>query len=336
MSRPSLAAVLIVRDEADFLHDCLASLTGVVDEIVVHDTGSTDDTMDIAKRFGVTWSTGPWSGDFAAARNAALDGCRSDWVLSIDADERLTAAGALRAVLGDSTADAMTIAVHNLHHAMPYTHRAPRLLRTAAVRWAGRVHEQPVRLDGTAPRVADLEPAVASLRHLGYADEAAQRAKSHRNAEIAASELAALEADRRADDVQVSYAALDLARSLMSAGDTEAGIVAFERVRRYWPAAAAARSATDALARHHLAAGDDVVVLGLAHELRTQGADESYCDWLTAQALAQLGRIEEAWELLRPIETVIDTDGRRYPPEHVARMRSLLEQVIHTQRLAAG
>jgi hypothetical protein len=334
MTTPSLAAVLIVRDEADVLHDCLASVSGVVDQIVVHDTGSLDTTIDIARQFGATLSAGPWTGDFAAARNAALAGCRCDWVVSIDADERLDVHGDLRTALVDTSADVFNVEVHNLHHAMPYVHLAPRVLRAGAVRWSGRVHEQPVRLDGAPPLVDALAPAVASLRHLGYADVDRQTTKSRRNADIAASELASLESGPRSDGAQISYAALDLARSLMSAGDIEAGVAALERVRRQWPTTVAARSATDALARHHLAVGADVVVLGLAQELRVQGADPSYCDWLTAQALAQLGRFDEAWELLHPIDIVIDTDGRRYPQEHVARMRSLLHEVIHAQRLA--
>jgi (heptosyl)LPS beta-1,4-glucosyltransferase len=49
---PLLSAALIVRDEAEFIGDCLASLDGIVDEVVVVDTGSTDETPAIAQRFG--------------------------------------------------------------------------------------------------------------------------------------------------------------------------------------------------------------------------------------------------------------------------------------------
>lgn len=90
---PSVSACLIVRDEALRLPECLASLSGHVDEIVVVDTGSTDDTVAIAERFGSRISHRPWDNDFSAARNFGLDQARGDWILYIDADERLSCPG---------------------------------------------------------------------------------------------------------------------------------------------------------------------------------------------------------------------------------------------------
>jgi hypothetical protein len=74
VTRPLLAAALIVRDEALGPAACLVSLAGVVDEIHVHDTGSVDGTPELAARFGAVVGRGGWSDDFAAARNAALAG----------------------------------------------------------------------------------------------------------------------------------------------------------------------------------------------------------------------------------------------------------------------
>ena len=61
----------------------------MVDEIVIADTGSTDGTPEIAREFGARVIEIPWQNDFAAARNRALAGMRSEWVLSLDADEML-------------------------------------------------------------------------------------------------------------------------------------------------------------------------------------------------------------------------------------------------------
>jgi tetratricopeptide (TPR) repeat protein len=84
-----ISAALIVRNESAFLEGCLRSLSGNVDEIVVVDTGSDDDTIDIARRFPVQLYHFEWCDDFSAARNFALERASGDWILSIDADERL-------------------------------------------------------------------------------------------------------------------------------------------------------------------------------------------------------------------------------------------------------
>jgi len=70
------------------LGDCLASIRGLVAEIVVVDTGSTDGTTDIARRHGARVFHHEWTDDFAAARNHAIAQANGDWLLYIDADER--------------------------------------------------------------------------------------------------------------------------------------------------------------------------------------------------------------------------------------------------------
>ncbi len=84
-----LSAAMIVGNEEVFLSNCLQSIRNIVDEIVVVDTGSTDQTVSIAKQFDANVSVFPWKGDFAAARNEALQRCRNRWILYIDADEQL-------------------------------------------------------------------------------------------------------------------------------------------------------------------------------------------------------------------------------------------------------
>jgi len=85
-----LSAILITRNEAHNLEDCLASLQGLVDEIVVVDTHSSDETVAIALKFGATVSQpDDWPG-FGPQKNRALALATHTWVLSIDADERVT------------------------------------------------------------------------------------------------------------------------------------------------------------------------------------------------------------------------------------------------------
>jgi tetratricopeptide (TPR) repeat protein len=84
-----LSAALIVRDEERCLARCLTSLQGIVDEIVLVDTGSVDRTVEIASEFDAKILHRPWDGDFSAARNLGLDHVQGEWVLYIDADEYL-------------------------------------------------------------------------------------------------------------------------------------------------------------------------------------------------------------------------------------------------------
>src|SRR5215475_2675207 len=90
--KPLLALSMIVRNAASWLPACLESVRGIVGEMVVADTGSADETIDIARRFGAQVVSIPWADDFAAARNLALDHVKSDWVLCLDADEQLDSA----------------------------------------------------------------------------------------------------------------------------------------------------------------------------------------------------------------------------------------------------
>jgi len=84
---------MIVKNEAGTIRPCLESLLGVVDQIVVADTGCTDNTCEIAREFGATIISAPWQNHFAEARNAALKPLQTDWVLVLDADEELDGDG---------------------------------------------------------------------------------------------------------------------------------------------------------------------------------------------------------------------------------------------------
>lgn len=87
--RVRVHALLLARDEAHNLADCVHSLQHVADRVTVFDTGSTDHSADVARELGCAWEPLPWRDDFAAARNEALQRLDGDWVLVIDADERL-------------------------------------------------------------------------------------------------------------------------------------------------------------------------------------------------------------------------------------------------------
>lgn len=106
---------MIVRDEAAFLAECLEHVRHEVDEIIIVDTGSTDQTLTIAQRFTDQIYTFSWTGDFSAARNFALQQAAGDWILSLDADEIIQGEpGSLRMLIRDAgDKEAFLLPLHN-------------------------------------------------------------------------------------------------------------------------------------------------------------------------------------------------------------------------------
>ena len=89
-SQPRLSLCMIVRDEQEMLPGLLDSVRGLWDEFLVADTGSTDGTVDLLEKAGATVEPFAWCDDFAAARNASLDMASGEWILFLDADERVS------------------------------------------------------------------------------------------------------------------------------------------------------------------------------------------------------------------------------------------------------
>lgn len=85
----TLGLSMITRNEMHTLPACLKSVQGLVSQIVIADTGSTDRTHEVAAELGATIISVPWENHYAQARNAALQHMTTDWVLSLDADEEL-------------------------------------------------------------------------------------------------------------------------------------------------------------------------------------------------------------------------------------------------------
>ncbi len=91
--RPHITLCMIVKNEAQHLSECLENARPHVDQMVVADTGSTDNTLRIARAAGAETYSVTWTNDFAAARNSALKYAKGDWILQLDADHQLKVAG---------------------------------------------------------------------------------------------------------------------------------------------------------------------------------------------------------------------------------------------------
>lgn len=194
--RPLLSLCLIVRDEAERIGRCLDAALPIADEIVVVDTGSTDGTAAIAEAKGARVVPFVWIDDFAAARNAALDAARGDWILMLDADEVLERPRRerLRKLLAEAREPAFTVEIVSPRGAgRVETARIARLFRRdPRHRYEGRIHESVLGSICRALGRETISPEASGLRarHEGYTPEmTAARGKEERNRRLLLAEI---------------------------------------------------------------------------------------------------------------------------------------------------
>ncbi len=138
-----LSVCMIVKDEAKILARCLESVKNAADEIVIVDTGSTDGTADVARRYTDRIFSFPWTDDFAAARNFSFEKATGDYLMWLDADdviaaEMLPRLQALKTRICDENAD-MVVCKYVNGGCVYFRERIMR--RARGFRWEGRVHE---------------------------------------------------------------------------------------------------------------------------------------------------------------------------------------------------
>ncbi len=233
-----LSLSMIVRDEAAQIEDCLRSVQGFADELVVVDTGSSDDTVARARALGARVEQIPWPGDFAPARNQALQWVSGDWVLVLDADERLRpeAWAPLRALMAQPDVLLINLLRHERGAVQsPYSNVSRLFRRHPAIQWSRAYHsmvdDSVAELLQREPhwRIADCpEPA---LLHDGYRPELlAQGNKAQRLRAAMEAEL-----ERRPGD---PYACAKLGSLEVAEGQRERGIALLEQGLEHCPASA--------------------------------------------------------------------------------------------------
>lgn len=189
--KSTISATIICKDEAQNIADCLRSVSWC-DEIVVVDSGSTDGTVDIAKRFTPKVLVNAWPG-FVAQKNFALDQATGDWVFSLDADERCTPelrAAIEEQILVPDTVVALAVRRHVkylgrwINHGGWYPDWKCRVVRRGKARWGGINPHDKLIPDGPVKRLhADLE-------HFTYQDFAHQIRVINNFSDVASAELA--------------------------------------------------------------------------------------------------------------------------------------------------
>ena len=185
-----LSACYIVKNEERVLRKSMESLRDAVDEFVVVDTGSEDDTVAIAKEFGASIYFLPWEEDFSKPRYLAVDKATGDWIIFLDADEYVSeeTMGNLRSIfdgLPAETIDGLILSLRNID----VDHGGELLIESYAIRifpkreglrFCGRIHEE-LRLHGNSlSRLARLSSDELQLVHTGYSASLSP-AKAERN-----------------------------------------------------------------------------------------------------------------------------------------------------------
>ncbi|WP_339318965.1 glycosyltransferase [Paenibacillus sp. FSL R10-2734] len=175
MNNITLGVHLIVKDEAELLPHCLASVAGA-DEIVMIDTGSTDESIAIAKAHGARVFQREWTDDFAEARNEGLAHATTNWILVLDADECLqTPLPELRSLLLNTQAQAFTVNIDNWVGIRPedkVKHSAVRLFRNGqGYQYSGRIHEGIDTSILSKHNLSSIEHSQLEIVHFGYLPE---------------------------------------------------------------------------------------------------------------------------------------------------------------------
>ena len=233
-----LSLSMIVRDEAERLAACLRSVQGFVDEMVVVDTGSSDDTVAIAEGLGATVHRIDWPGDFAPARNQALQWVSGDWVLVLDADEQLRpeAREPMRQLMEQPELLLVNLLRQELGALQsPYSNVSRLFRRHPAIRWSRAYHSL---VDDSVAALLQREPhwriadcSTPALLHDGYRPELLSAGNK------AARLRAAMEAEllARPDD---PYACAKLGSLEVAEGQAQRGIALLRRGLQHCPASA--------------------------------------------------------------------------------------------------
>ena len=182
-----ISALWITKDEEENIEKSIKSVSEIADELVVVDTGSTDDTVEIAKGLGATVYDFEWINDFSAARNFALDHSTGEIFIFLDADEWFEPAlvkndrNKIIGALADNRIDSLQYEFQSIDDSGRVINevRLSRIFkRSEGLRYINKIHEKLVRPDGSELKYAIVPDML--IKHSGYAGEK-QKVKAERN-----------------------------------------------------------------------------------------------------------------------------------------------------------
>jgi glycosyltransferase involved in cell wall biosynthesis len=305
--KPLLTLSMIVKNEEKNLRECIESAFSIVDEIVIVDTGSTDKTKEIAKSFGAKIIDYEWKNNFADARNEALKYSTGEWILYLDADERLqnlskTEMEHLFSKVPDNIGGFLCIieSEHSKENGGTEMHRGgyPRIFKNYGypqIQFTGRIHEQ------ITPSIKALGKSFTNsgivITHLGYnltPEEMSEKVK--RNYEMLITQVA--------EEPLNGYAWFQLGQTLGRMNLLDQSIEAFQF-------AISTKSLSDSILASAYSALAQMVgnkkqfeeTLSYSEKSLKLAPDQLYANHLKGFALLYLGKFEEAENIfLRVLE----------------------------------
>ena len=166
-----LTVAILTKNEEANIAAVIANAKMVADDILIIDSGSTDKTVELAKEVGARVVYRAWDNDFSAQRNFALDNTDAEWILYLDADERLSdeAIAAVKAVTSQSEKYMCRFIRKNSAFGKDFKYgvlgpdSVVRLFPTDCVKWQDKVHERPV---GDLP----VKTLSGYIKHYTYRD----------------------------------------------------------------------------------------------------------------------------------------------------------------------
>jgi glycosyltransferase involved in cell wall biosynthesis len=212
---PGITLSIIVKNEEKYLQGCLESVKDIVDEIVLVDTGSSDNTLEIAKKYNAEIFHFDWINDFSAARNYALENSKGSWILYMDADERIdsNSINEIKRITENPRKSAFYCTVKSIDP--EHGDNSMRYLRLFAnnpgIKFTGKIHEQ------IHPSLVKndylLVNSIVLINHIGYDVSASERKlKAERNLSLLLKEY---------ESTKSPYYAFQLANTYNILGDAE-------------------------------------------------------------------------------------------------------------------
>ncbi|GAB6152843.1 hypothetical protein JCM17380_15930 [Desulfosporosinus burensis] len=193
-----ISLCMIVKNEGQNLSRCLNSVSGIVNEIIVVDTGSTDSTCDIARQYGAILHHFLWNDNFSDARNASLELAQGDWILFLDADEELSpdSREILIRLIENENVEGYFVKIMNHLGQEGWIETVPDLVfrffrNKKEYRFRGAIHEQiaDVILEKNSKARYQVAEDLLIIHH-GYLDEVIkEKDKKHRNLTLIEKEL---------------------------------------------------------------------------------------------------------------------------------------------------
>lgn len=188
-----ISICMIVKNEEKYIDECLKNICHKVDEIIIIDTGSTDNTKEIAKKYTNNIYDFKWCDDFSKARNYSISKAKNDWILVLDADEICSRfdENNINTFIKASNDAIGRLKINNYYgnnsEIKKSCVRLGRLFNRIVYEYSGSIHEQLISKNSIEIKMADID---IILEHFGYTEEnIIEKSKVKRNEELLLKEL---------------------------------------------------------------------------------------------------------------------------------------------------